>query len=504
MKEGVIQGSLNSYGFSANSNQISATTINATNFYGFFDAKYIGTGDTPNWVTNTEVGYLNGLTSNTQTQINTKAEKTNTYLTYEQNQGLVNQLFVTTGENVTISSDTNYYYANIEFASFDVGVVYDTPVPDSSGRVNNYNPTGWDGTYPNKSTIIKITPNSTIFLTGIAGGVSGRICYLTNLSNNLVILPETSTHSEPNNRFQTTYFLRPYKTVKLIYLSSAWSLIERSTTYGMDYADNLKSIDFENGFFGKNFNGRIPSKSDYFTLSGHTSLIGSAPSSTYFAWWRGDSGDRLVFHNLSITDPPTVPATRNNWFWSMSQNTNTSTLKFSGKSNTFIVNIGSSYEGTILQTGLSTTVIGWQNSNNSYGYSAATNGYTKFPNFNGGVFLINDYYFSQSNMIACVQTPDGLNITANTNISLIVASTATKKIGIHTINNSGNSYGISSFFSVTDQLVGATIIHTGLTENSSFGVWGYANQTSTNSLGIVGNLSLNNIAYPSFATDFLR
>ena len=107
-------------------------------------------------------------------------------------------------------------------------------------------------------------------------------------------------------------------------------------------------------------------------------------------------------------------------------------------------------------------------------------------------------------MIACVQTPDGLNITANTNISLIVASTATKKIGIHTINNSGNSYGISSFFSVTDQLVGATIIHTGLTENSSFGVWGYANQTSTNSLGIVGNLSLNNIAYPSFATDFLR
>jgi hypothetical protein len=159
-------------------------------------------------------------------------------------------LFVTTGENVTISSETTYYYVNINFASLDVGVVDDTPLPDSFGRVNNYNPAGWNDTYPNRATVIRMSPNQTMFLTGLVGGEDGRICYLMNNSNNLIILPSNSTNSLVGNKFIEPYCLRPYKTVKLMYFGINWRLLEGSPINqgpisGMDYFDNLKSIDYE-------------------------------------------------------------------------------------------------------------------------------------------------------------------------------------------------------------------------------------------------------------------
>jgi hypothetical protein len=493
MIEGSVRGNFRFLNFSANSQSISATTINANNFYGFFDAKYIGTGDTPNWVTNTEVGYLSNLTSNTQTQINTKASTLNTYLTYDNNQSISNYLFVTTGENVTISSDTTYYYVNIDFASLEVGVVDDTPLPDAFGRVNNYNPSGWNDTYPNRATVIRMSPNQTMFLTGLVGGVGGRICYLINNSNNLIILPNTSPNSSVGNKFISTYYLRPYKTVKLIYFGINWRFLEYFPTLGMDYSDNLKSIDYESGAFGANFKPSYPLKSDYFVFSAMTSIMSDTRSRPF---WRGDNYAMDIF--AYGINQNTAANNRSVWGWGLSQFTNNQTLKYSGKSNTFISSFGI-LNFLLPLSGSTVLVAGWQNSNFAYGYSAATNGYTSFPNLGGGIFFLSDVNLS-TNLIAAVQTPDGNTITGLTSTSYQFNST----IGIHTINSSGSSYGKSTFFSVSDERVTNVITHTGLTQNSPFGVWGYANNRTLNSTNINSGRNIIKVTSPSFATDFLK
>lgn len=91
MESKKIYGGLSGRTFSAYSDFINSTFVSGTTLYGQIDAQYIGTGlTTPNNVTNTEVSYLTGITATTQLQINSKADKEQTYITYDVSNNLTN------------------------------------------------------------------------------------------------------------------------------------------------------------------------------------------------------------------------------------------------------------------------------------------------------------------------------------------------------------------------------------------------------------------------------
>ena len=483
MKTKSLEGSLYfSSNLSAQSQFTSASTINSNNFYGFFDAKYIGTGNTPNWVTNQELTFLTGLTSDTQTQILTKASKNNVYLTYEDNQTDINYRFLTSGYNTTVSSDTNYYYANIELSSLEVGVIYDYPSGDINYTINNYSPTGWNDGYPNNATEIRMSPTNTVILTGIAGGTDGRVCVLRNLSQNLIILANTAL-SNSVNQFtfpNLYYFLRPKMSVTFIYITEKWVFLNNDYDNGMDFTERFGNARTEEGItqLGSN-NPQIctPASFDYFTLSGNTNNISPTTNKSISFYY---DGGLFIFVNNIVTSPQT-------WGWSLSNNYNKS-LNISANTNTIFVKSTLKIFSTYPYSGTPALVYGWQNLNNSAGYSTITNSFTSFPNFNGGIFFIMDTRFSNS-PITCVQTNNGSTITGTTDIVNINGGYS---FGIHTINYSGNNYGNSTFFtyntSSSTMKIQNVINHTGLTLNSNYGAWGFNNGRVQNSTALVNNL----------------
>jgi hypothetical protein len=493
MKTKSLEGSLYfSSNLSAESQFASATTINSGNFYGFFDPKYIGTGNTPNWVTNQELTFLTGLTSNTQTQIIGKASKDNVYITYEDNQSNINYRFLTSGYNTTVSSDTNYYYANIELSSLEVGVIYDYPSGDNDKTINNYSPTGWNDGYPNNATEIRMVPTRTIILTGISGGTNGRICVLRNLSKHLIILSNSSL-SNTSNRFilpNSYYFLRPTMSVTFIYTSGNWTFLNYDYNNGMDFTERFNNYKMEFATIYWTFSQisfPVPAFFDYLSLSGHVNNILPATRNVIPFHYQG--GLYIMPRNLT-----TSPST---WGWSLSNNDDKS-LYYSGNTNTIFFNTGLLLNTPYSYSGTPALVYGWQNLKNSIGYSAATNSLTSFPNFNGGIFFIMDTRFSNS-VIYCVQTNDGSSITGNTSISNMIGDYS---FGIHTINFSGDSYGLSTFFtynpSVQTMKIEAEVPHTGHTLNSNYGYWGFNNGRVTNSVGLTTNsclINLKNVLY---------
>lgn len=105
-----------------------------------------------------------------------------------------------------------------------------TATPSSSQ--NDYNPTGWDGTEPDKATHLRIAPTATIEITGLAGGTEGRIAILTNAttgtSGEMILLEEESASSTAANRFTfadgSPRFMMPGASIQLIYdaTTSRW------------------------------------------------------------------------------------------------------------------------------------------------------------------------------------------------------------------------------------------------------------------------------------------
>lgn len=102
---------------------------------------------------------------------------------------------------------------------------------------NNYNPTGWDEAEPAKATTLALNPSASIVISGLAGGVSGRLAILRNTSvDRLIILPDESTDSLAANRFaiRNPVFLLPGASVTLQYdgASSRWRVIAASAGIG--------------------------------------------------------------------------------------------------------------------------------------------------------------------------------------------------------------------------------------------------------------------------------
>lgn len=484
MKTKSVEGSLYfKSNLSAETQFASASTVNSNNFYGFFDSKYIGTGNTPNWVTNSELTFLTGLTANTQFQISQRASKNNIYITYEDNQNDINYRFLTSGYNTTVSSDTNYYYTNIELSSLEVGVIYDSPSGNSERVINDYSPTGWNDGYPNNATEIRMNPTRTIILTGISGGTNGRICVIRNISKHLVILSNTSLSSSVNqfNLPNSFYFLRPKTSVTFIYSINRWVFLNYDYNLGMDYNERFGYSRIESAVgdvVTNNSNLTIPVLFDYISLSGNTNNI--LPTTRNTVSWLNDTLGIQFWPRNIATSPST-------WGWSLSNNYDKS-LYYSGKTNTFYVNIGLSIFAPQAYSGTPAFVFGWQNMSVPLAYSAATNSLTTFPNFNGGIFFVSDVRMSNSPFY-CVQTSDGSSITGQTSIASI--QSGTYGFGIHTINYSGDNYGESTFFTYNSSSstlkIEGTIGHTGYTTSSTYGYWGMNNGRVTNSTSLISN-----------------
>lgn len=222
---------------------VSAFTISANTFYGDLDATYVGNND----VNNTEFGYLSGLTGYVQTQLNSKLLGNVPILSLSAGTILTNERVFTVGENlISVDGGANSTYTvSGHIASLKVGVVEDTVSTDQ----NNYSPTGWNGTYPNKATQILITPTQVVKISGLSGGTSGRIATITNIGNYLIILENESTNSSSGNRFSFSipfgYFLPPKKSINLIYSTATtyWHQTNHSATLGLDVFERFYAFD---------------------------------------------------------------------------------------------------------------------------------------------------------------------------------------------------------------------------------------------------------------------
>jgi hypothetical protein len=102
---------------------------------------------------------------------------------------------------------------------------------------NDFSPTGWNDADPAKATTIDISGSTSIKITGLAGGVHGRIAVLRNSSpDRLIILEDNATSSLNQNRFdfRNPVFLIPNGTIQLQYDSSSsrWEPIGSSGGIG--------------------------------------------------------------------------------------------------------------------------------------------------------------------------------------------------------------------------------------------------------------------------------
>jgi hypothetical protein len=105
---------------------------------------------------------------------------------------------------------------------------------------NDFSPTGWNNTDPNKATTLAISASFSSKISGLAGGSQGRVAVIRNISKDrLIILENNSLSSSAANTFamRTPVFLIPSESFSFVYDSS----ISRWIPWG-------QSLGF-NGFF---------------------------------------------------------------------------------------------------------------------------------------------------------------------------------------------------------------------------------------------------------------
>lgn len=123
--------------------------------------------------------------------------------------------------------------ANIETDALHYGRIVVTP----NTNQNNYAPTGWNDADPSKATTINLNVGASIKITGLVGGVAGRLAVLKNSSTDrLIILEDESASSTAANRFdfRNPIFLLPNGSITLLYdgIDSRWQPIASSGGIG--------------------------------------------------------------------------------------------------------------------------------------------------------------------------------------------------------------------------------------------------------------------------------
>jgi hypothetical protein len=200
------------------SQSISATTISAGTFYGgSLSATYVGNQN----VTNQEFRYVSGLTSNTQTQLNNLVNRTERLLTFQSDDFLNNDRIVSSGNNINFGYTSTHLGISASFPSIEVATI-GVSLSSSQTAITNFNPVGWNDSVTNSTNII-ITGNSYSIISGLVGGVNGRIAIISNFGSGLVILENNSSATTVGNQFKFSsnfpYFLHNNRSITLIYYS---------------------------------------------------------------------------------------------------------------------------------------------------------------------------------------------------------------------------------------------------------------------------------------------
>lgn len=204
----------------------SATSITSTTFYGgSISATFIGSG----YTTNQEYKYVSGLTSDTQTQLNSKRLKTEPFITSGSSDDLTNYKQIS-GDGVSLSATNNTLVLSAPIKDL---VISSINVTTTNTYEYNFSPSGWSDSVKLKSSIILLNQSSnTTIISGLIGGSDGRIVIIRNNQNNtansLYIFEHNSTKTIYENRILFSdgeaYFLIPNKNITLIYdgLNNCW------------------------------------------------------------------------------------------------------------------------------------------------------------------------------------------------------------------------------------------------------------------------------------------
>lgn len=113
-----------------------------------------------------------------------------------------------------------------------LSVITGTPSADQQ----DWAPTGWNDSQPNRAVIIRAQPSTVSYVGGLAGGANGRIAIIQNdTTDGLVCLVNEDTGSTASNRFalrREVFWVLPGQQVRFTYDSTAarWTI----ATYTLD------------------------------------------------------------------------------------------------------------------------------------------------------------------------------------------------------------------------------------------------------------------------------
>jgi hypothetical protein len=479
-----IYGDLNVQ-YSSTSVSLSSTTISGGTFYGTIDAKYIGSGNTPNWVTNQEFTYLSGLTGYAQTQINSKISKETPLLLYSGNNLSNNTRLISGGTNILTSSSSTYYTISAKIGSLEVGVVSLTTSGSSNYTLNNLNITGFES-----ASHIKINPTKVIKITGLSGGTSGKMITITNVGQYLIILENLSTGSTSSNRFSLNngegWYLLPNNSISLIYDTSQSYWINIYNTYrrGLSFFEDFYGL--TTSFTPATTTTSLPSFNIY----------GTADSITKGMSYRQDTSSIngcLKMGQIGTGSLPSTPARirvglPSGAFSGYDTNTGTTLLC---ATKLIISNRTAFNYGPLINPVLT---FGTENNSVTLPYTATTNNNTTPPSLSGGSYWLLDYSGNPNYLRYVVQTTGNstqiLTSTLPVTSLISVPSEITNKIlGVYVLPTSGDTLGSSTFFwadltgSVENYVIEPPITHTGGTITGNLGInyySGYNYQNATN------------------------
>jgi hypothetical protein len=474
---GQIRGSFISSSNSGYSNSLSSTTVSATTFFGNISARFIGTGTTigeiPNFVTNTEFSYLSGITSNTQTQINTKSNKSEPFLTYSSDTRLTDYKQISAGTNINFSSSSTHFSVSSEFDLFNPNIIYDTPTIPSNKIIVNYNPQNFSDTYPNRATHIMINATATTQIFNLSANTFdsslSRFVTITNNGKYLIILGGVSSGitgffafdgirpgTYTNDAYRTGYFLSPGKSISLIWSSnSSWYQVNTTLfnkSLGLDMIDYFLTVpDLGNNFANIN--------SKHFRSKNYSTICLTTANSCF-----------VSENQIGISGPLMNIYIFNGQAASMGNYSNNSFQSMSG--GTFLFT--TFFKNSILCTPPTRQfpkIFGTSNDFTTKDYKSLTNNLTTIPNVSGGTFLLEDYSINPNYWSMCIQTSDGSTIISPSTLpySALTDVNVDYHLGLFTINPSGNSFGSTTFFwkrsTSTFWTIENEIQHTGATIN---------------------------------------
>jgi hypothetical protein len=442
---------------SSRSLSVSATTITGMTLTGQIDAKYIGTGQTinsiPNLVTNQEFEYLSGLTGYAQTQINNKVPITAPLLVYSASPLITNALVVSAGTNIVVTSSQTNYSISARIGSLEVGSILVITGGNENYAVNNFNPNGWDGTYPNRATNINILPTNVIKITGLAGGTTGRIATLSNVGSYPIIFELNSTGSTITNTFNFTYFLNPKSSLTLIYnnITQKWTTIQPNNTNGFKIYDKFTNVPFITPGGGVEFTKTYtPFPTTYFTVDINNGSFSNNNGAGFTGY-----GEGLSTYTSFGSTPTLEPRVRvgTNGFSNISAYTSGTSFLYvtSIKHENFnqFGNIG--YVNGFNSASTVAHIVGFENSFLSRQYTGLTSNNTlNPPSCSGGTFWLIDFSGNPNYLRYVVQSTGNTTIISSSTfpISAITVNGSANyyNLGVHYLNSSGGTNGWATFF----------------------------------------------------------